>query len=925
MPATPVNWEAVKAIVADALELPAAERESLLQTACNGDGSLLVEARSLVAAYEQADGVIDSRTDAWLGLGGPDLLSLGGQKIGRYTLQKLLAEGAMAAVYVAKQNNPHRDVALKLVRFNMPMIDAAVRFKREAQALGRLQHPNIARIYEAGVHQQAGGAAMPFIAMEYVDGPPLNIFARDRKLSRTQRIELMIKVASAVHAAHQQAIIHRDLKPANVLVDSTGEPKVLDFGIARIIGADDQESLTWQTTAGVLLGTPGYMSPEQAAGNASEIDVRSDVWALGVLLHELLTGRLPIEVKNTSIVEVLKLIETTEPAPISKFDRTLRGDLETIVMTALAREKVRRYPSAQAMADDLKRVLDYEPITARAPTRWYRTQKFIRRHRIGLGATAAVMSLLIATSVISWFAYQRAEAARARAQSINTFLLEMMSTTDPNVGSKDMTVVQALTGSDRLIAKNFADDPQSEAEVRSTIGWTFYNLGLYDPAVAQLQKAVELRKTLNGPSAVETIDATTRLVTSMRWQYRQDGAALKLAEESYQLATEKLGEKHPSTIAMLDNFAGAMDDAGRYAEAEPLLRRAVDLNNEMIGPKDQQTLTAMNNHAVVLINLGRWAEAEKVLREVVARRNVNDQGARVPYITNRHNLCVVITNQGRFEDAVAEFEKTIAAAKNLLGEDHSRTLSAMVSYADALLGAGRGEEALAVNRRVLERRQTLLGPQHEQTLSSTHNVINVMLGVKMFADAESLSRQLIAQVDQFTAVDNALRIIARQDLGLSLAGLKKYDEAEVVLRQVIEQYQKKYGDINHPRALIQRNNRANVLMEMGRTDEALNMLQELGAALEKKPLPMILPGYHRNLGRTLLKLHRYADAEVELVKALEASETTGNKPAAADNAGYLVTLYQQWQKPELAEKYQAMEKSLRPAANLAPASQPIGE
>lgn len=876
MSESPDKWEALKAVVADALELAPDQREALLAERCAGDAGALREARALVGAYEGADGVIDRRADAWLGLDGPDLLALGGQRVGRYRLERLLAEGAMAAVYLARQANPDRAVALKLVRAGLPLVDAGGRFKRETSALGRLRHPNIAQIYEAGVHRAVGGApgtsgaALPYIAMEFVDGPPITAYARDRHLSRRERVRLMAKVARAVHAAHQQAVIHRDLKPANVLVDVvTGEPKVLDFGIARIADLDDAEAgagATWQTTAGVLLGTPGYMSPEQAAGRPGEVDVRSDVWALGVMLYELLTDRLPVDVRDTTIAEALKRIEQADPPPIGRVRPVERGgDLETVVAVALDREKDRRYPSAQALADDLDRVLAYEPISARPPSRLYRAAKFVRRHRFGVAVTAAFATLLAASAVTSAVLFVGAARARDRAEKLNTFLLELVSRTDPNVGRRDITLSEALEDGDRLIVRNFAGDVAGEAEVRSTIGWAFYNLGKYDQAVAQLRRAVELREASGGADSPATFDTITRLATAIRWQYRP-AEALAVVEPAYQRASAVLGAEHPSTLGLLDNYAGALDDLGRNAEAEPLYRRAVELNRKVMGPDDQQTLSAMNNLAVVLVNQGRHAEAEPVLREVVERRSAGDTSRRVAAVSNRHNLAGVLASLGRLDEALREFDRVIADATELLGPDHSRTLSARVSHADALLQAGRAAEALGIQQDVLDRRRRLLGDAHEQTLTSHHNLINALLANERYADAETEGRALLALAEAHAPPEHLIRIVARWDLAAALSGLERYAESEPLLREVVARLEEKFGADN-PRTLQQRANLAAAVAGLGRHAEAREILEPMRSAMERNAAPAVRLSYHRNLARVLMRLEAYGPAESELLAA----------------------------------------------------------
>jgi serine/threonine protein kinase/tetratricopeptide (TPR) repeat protein len=926
----PPNWDSLKTLVADALELPADRRAEFLSHGCSGDPAVLEEAKSLVAAYEQADGVIDRRTDAWLGLGGPDLLSLGGQRIGRYVLDRLLAEGAMAAVYLARQANPQRVVALKLLRCGLPLVDSVTRFKRESQALGRLQHPNIARIYEAGVHKvdergsessrprDEGGpasascpppsalASLPYIAMEYVDGPPINVYARDRHLTREQRVRLMIKVATAVHAAHQQAIIHRDLKPANVLVDSSGEPKVLDFGIADVAGADEDVQHTWQTTAGVLLGTPGYMSPEQAAGRIGEVDVRSDVWSLGVLLHELLTDRLPIDVRNTtSIAEVLRRIETAEPQPIGRIDRTLRGDLETIVMTALAREKERRYPSAQALADDLRRVLEYEPITARAPSTWYRAKKFIRRHRIGIGVSTAFVLLVTAAAVVSSLALVRAQRERSRAEAINRFLLEMLASPDPSVGSKDVTVLGALRSAESRISTNFGRDPLTEAQVRSTLGWTYFNLAQYERANEQLARAVELRAAAGRGDDPAAIDDESRLATILRWQYRPQ-EALQIAQRAYDRAAATLGREHPSTVALLDPLAGAAHDMGDLESAERAYLDAVETNRNVMGPTNEQTLTAMNNLAVVYIDRGKYAAAESILRELLALRTRTLRAGSPSLITTRFNLAISISEQGRVADAEAELRRLYSDAEASLGPDHDSTLTVKSNHAEMLQRMGRLDEALELQKQAMEARLRANGGiSHDQSIKEVANYSAMLNQAERWDEARRFAQQALDAALSLHDARHTSVLICKGNLAGALDGLTRHAEAQSLYREAIEHCHKRLGP-EHPRTLILRNNLADSLTRAGQAAEALAILEPVLQTVLQKQMSALDPHVRLNLGRALLALNRLSESETHLLESHRQAESQQNGRVSSRAARALAELYDAMGRQDEVERWRKL-------------------
>ncbi|MEL7237986.1 MAG: serine/threonine-protein kinase, partial [Planctomycetota bacterium] len=426
---SPSDWDALKDLVADALDQPEAQRDAFIEHNATSP-SIVAEARKLLAAQTRAGGVLHRRTDRFLGLSGPDTAALEGRNFDKYKLVRLLGEGGMAAVYLAHQVGVERPVALKILRPSALGYDAARRFAREVAAHGRIEHPNIARIYDAGVWKDPdlpGAAGVPYIAMEFVDGEPLNVFAKQQNLSLPDRLRLLADIADAVHAAHQRAIVHRDLKPGNILVKTDGEhgsPTILDFGIARVLQNvdehDEQSTLAdraraLQTTTGVLLGTLAYMAPEQARGDADLVDVRSDVYALGIMLHELVTGRLPVAVTNLPLTRALAQlsdpnVNATTIGTIA--DDQTGGDLRTVLTTALAAEPDRRYASAEALADDLRRMLRHEPIEARPPTRTYLMKKFVRRNRGVVVSASLVAATLVAASVVSSAGFVRERNSR---------------------------------------------------------------------------------------------------------------------------------------------------------------------------------------------------------------------------------------------------------------------------------------------------------------------------------------------------------------------------------------------------------------------------------------------------------------------------------------------------------------------------------
>ena len=913
----PDNWDQIKSALADALELPAPERLPLLRARLGDDSPALREAEAMLAAYQHSDGVLDPRTDAWLGLDGPDLLALGGQRVGRYRLQKLLAEGAMAAVYLARQVSPDRVVALKLLRASLPLVDVGGRFKREASALGRLRHPNIAQIYEAGVHRAASlpgaGAAMPYIAMEFIDGLPITHFARQRGLDRRARVELLIKVARAVHAAHQQAVIHRDLKPANVLVDvASGEPKVLDFGIARIAGLEE-DNLTWQTTAGVLLGTPGYMSPEQASGRIDQVDVRSDVWALGVLLHELLTDRLPVEVRDTSIAQALKRIELAEPAPIGRLDPTLRGDdLETVVATALEREKERRYPSAQALADDLQRVLQYEPITARPASRWYRVRKFVRRHRVGVAMTTGVALALVAATVVSTTALLQARrqrdlavAAQARAGAVNAFLNDMLTSADTNVGgSHDLTVLAAIRAASRGIGERFASDPLAEAGVRETVGNTLYSLGQYNEARQHLERAVALYRQHLGPADRATLDATNYLATVYRWQYKPDDARA-LTDAAVPLAVARFGEHDPTTLALLDSAAGAAYDKGEYDTARQQYERLLALcrASPKVGPSHDMTFTTMNNLALVLGDAGAYADAERTLRELIDARAARQGMTSISQITARGNLAFVLNRTGRPEEARDLLIPLIEDARRVLGPTHDHTVSNMAALSTALSMLGRLDESLAIERQVVEAYATAYGPKDPRTARARGNYAGTLLLLDRAGEAEPILRETHQVIREHLGDDHLESFRTLNLHAKALQAVGRASEAEALWLDAHRRTRELFGEA-HVEHLSACSNLAQLYVERMRPTDALTVLDRALPHAEQLDHTLLVAVLLRHRGAALTLLGDLPAAEAALLRSHALlSARSVDAIALARTREALVALYDRAGRPDDAQAF----------------------
>ena len=861
------GWNQIKLVVAEAMELAPSERASFLELRCCGENGILREAAALVAAASAEEGLLSRRVDTWLGVTGPAASGLEGHRIGRYTLVRVLGEGASGVVYLARQDNPERTVALKVVRTPLPLVDVSGRFRLEAEALGRIRHPNVAQIYEAGVHRTETGAALPYLAMEYIDGVPITEYAAQTKASEREKVGLMIRVARAVHAAHQRAVIHRDLKPSNVLVDAEGQPRVLDFGIAKI---NEEGFRTRMTAAGSLLGTPGYMSPEQLTLDAADADVRTDVWSLGALLYELLAGRPPLEVSGVSPGAALRLLARAEITPIRKHLPRIGRDLECVVMTALAHDREDRYASALMFADDLDRVLAGDPISVRPPGRAEQVARFVRRHRVGVGVTTAFAVLLIAATVALAISSRRTAGERDRARAVVALLQGMIDVADPNFGDRNVTMLEGLTSLESRIEGELASQPRTEADVRSAMGSMLFRIAEYERSRMHFERAIELRKFLGDHKA--RLEDQVQLANSLRWLYLPREAR-ELIERTQHEAQRRLGRSHPTTIHASEVLAGCAHDEQRLDEAEHAYREVIAQSTKAIGSTHEQTLFARSGLASVLIDAGKYAEAERELRDVLAIRSSLGQASSRELLTLRANLAMTLAEQGRLDEAIAEQRRLAKACSEQLGPVHDSTVSAWTNLAESLRRAGQSEEALAINKSVMENCAGALGWAHESTLDAVEGVAMNLVRTDHPEESAFLTERVLVEIGNAfgTNCDAYYRVLSYR--AAALAGLGKPNEAIETYSAVIDHFRARYGS-EHMVVLVCTNNLGLALIESGQAERAVGMYRGLLATIDGR-YDSMQPVVQRNLGHALLASGQTDEARSQLTAARDASVLRG--------------------------------------------------
>lgn len=802
----PTRLRQAEAIFHQLIELAVEERRRILDEHCRGDEALRSLVVDLLASDAGAMGDFLEVPALGYSLRGRECRGPMPTRVGRYRLLRLIGEGGMGAVYEAAQEQPHRTVALKLVKPGFATDAVRRRFQHEAEILGQLQHPGIACIHEAGLADvEFDGtvtAEQPFFAMELIRGRFLTAYASERRLSTTQRLDLFAAICDAVHHAHQKGVIHRDLKPANILVSDEGEPKVLDFGVARCTNADLQ-SITLQGGADLLIGTIPYMSPEHVAGNRSELDVRSDIYALGVILNELLTGMLPHDLRDRSIAEAARIIRDEDPIPLGTTNAALRGDLETIVAKALEKDKTRRYQSATELASDVRRFLNDEPICARPVTALYQFRKFVRRNRGVVFAAAAAVVILVAGVIVSSAlaigqlrasresnrlrriaeeARDRAQAAAARAEALNDFLSEMLFSADPdNSPNPEVTVREVVDQAARILdAGPLAGRLAITAALRDTLGQVYMALGQYPQAENFLVSSVQSHRELLGGDHPELAAALSHL-GALRYKQGRFDEAKDLLRESLAIRESYFGENHPKVATVLHDLSAVYAARRDPNAAEPMMRRALAIRREAHGRDHPDVAASLNSLAVILARLGRTDEAETLYRETldVHQRVYGDMHPR--YAAALNNVARFLQSQGDLDQAESCLRRALEIQRSALGESHPDLAPPLNNLAALLLESGELSEAEPLAREGLTIRRSALEPMHPDIGRSTLLLGLIKLEQGHAVEAEPLLRECWEIRRNTLPVHHHLTAEVANSLGECLTALGRYDEAEVLL------------------------------------------------------------------------------------------------------------------------------------------------
>ncbi len=804
------------------------ERDSYLRDACGSDLAMRARIDALLKADAEAGSFLadgkgepNARSGDIAVEGDPDatvahradrspkrFTEMPGMQIGPYRLLERIGEGGFGEVWVADQREPvRRKVALKIVKAGMDSREVLARFEAERQALALMDHPGVAKVFDAG----ATDSGRPYFVMEHVAGLPINEYCDTTHLKISDRLSLFMDVCQVVQHAHQKGIIHRDLKPSNILValnDGRPAPKVIDFGIAKAtLGRLTERTL--YTEVGRMMGTPEYMAPEQTGTSGLDVDTRADIYSLGVILYELLTGTLPFDPKtlrNAGFDAMAKIIRELEPPkPSTRLStlaeeavnrrngktpediarghdtdfrtlrREVRGDLDWITLKALEKDRTRRYATASAFADDVARHLNHEPVLAGSPTISYRLRKLVRRNRALVSAIAVLFFVLVSSTVVSTSLYWDAKKARssaiesrdlsvsaqnqaerdrqvaqdseanarletAKTKAVTDFLRNMLGSADPmRARGRDVTVREVLDEASGTVEAKLGDQPEVQAQVRATIGWTYISLGFGEQAIPHLQWALSVFREKLGSEHATTL-STLRDLGLAHHLVNNNKEFVAAIEEYFATARRLFAEDDPTTVDAMSFLGNAYDNLGDYKKAEPLLVRANELAMRIYSKDDWRLVGTRGNLGALYWHLGRFSEAEKAYSESLAESNLAPQFK----VRMQNELALVYLAQGTLDKAEETARAALEKGVQILGHEHPATVMTMRTLANVLALRGGTSEAEDLYRKAIDASRPILTSRRVELRDSLRGYVELLDRTGRLNDAE---QQVLAVLD----------------------------------------------------------------------------------------------------------------------------------------------------------------------------------
>ncbi|HST21710.1 MAG TPA: serine/threonine-protein kinase [Blastocatellia bacterium] len=877
---TPERWKRVREILEAALEFAPDKRAGFLDEACSSDSSLRKEVETLISSHEEAGAFLQVAAVNEISKLFKDEVnqSLEGRIVGPYKLIRKIGQGGMGAVYLASRADDEykKRVAIKLVKRGMDSEEVLNRFRHERQILASLDHANIARLLDGGTTEDG----LPYFVMEYVEGTPVDKYCDEQRLSINERLNLFRKVCSAIQYAHQNLVVHRDIKPGNILVTSTGEPKLLDFGIAKLLNPELYAQTILTTALTSRLMTPDYASPEQVRGR--KITTATDIYSLGVVLYELLTGHRPYRIESYTQEEIERIIcretiekpstainrivtahtgaqqtaitpelvsETREGQP-DKLRKRLAGDLDNIVLMAMRKEPERRYVSAEQFSEDIRRHLEGLPVIARQDTFAYRASKFIGRNKIAVAVAVAFLILAVTATVLVINQSIRASRERDKAQRVSQFLVELFNVSDPGEArGNTVTAREILDKGAERIDRELADQPEVQATLMTTIGQVYVKLGLYDAALPLYEKAIATRRKLLGEQSIEYAETLNYL--AVLYNSKSDYAkAEQLSREVLAIRRKILGNEHIEVARCLNNIAHTLSEKGDAQAAEPIFREAIAIHRKVGGNEHNELAITLNNLALMLDNMGRYDEAESLYKESLGMRRKVLGDDHPDVASSLNNLAAVYRRKGDLNSAEAMYIEALALARKSLGEKHPTVATMINNLAIVLDSKGNTQEAERLYRESLELRRKNFGEDNPDVATSLNNLGLLLFNRGDYVEAEKLYHQALAVHRKLLGNEHRAIAVDLNNIGILLLAKKDYAGAVDVLRESLAVYRKAFGEetVDVARSL---GNLSLALYEKGEYEEAEQMVQQ---SLEKRR--RLLPPENPDIALSLLSLGR---------------------------------------------------------------------
>jgi eukaryotic-like serine/threonine-protein kinase len=821
----------VKIIFEQALEMDASERSDFINEQCKDDDEVKNDVLSLLKISEDTTDFLEippSINDS--GEEKPIINTTTiGKRIGKYVIEGEAGTGGMGIVYKGRRADKEfeHNVAIKILRHSINSEYVVKRFQNERQTLANLQHPNIARLLDGGTTDDG----VPYLVMEYIDGVSLIDYCDEENLSIKQRLEIFRFVCDAVHYAHQNLIVHRDIKPGNVLVNKQGRPKLLDFGIAKLLDEELAEESEGLTKTGVWHLTPEYASPEQIKGE--RITTRSDIYSLGILLYQLLTGHQPYRITSSSPVEISKIItkelvikpsekfQSTEeiltsdgvtkqitPQSVSnlrnekpdKIFQHLRGDIDNIILKAIQKDPDRRYDSVEQFSEDIRRHIVGLPVIARKDTATYRLSKFVQRHKLAFGLSSLLLLLIIVSTIaIYWqanIAADERDKARVEAkkvEQVNLFLQGMLSSVDPSEIGRDVKVYDILEKAAENIETDLIDQPEIEASIRSTLGNTYVNLGEYDKAKPFLEKALSINENIYGKESEQTAQSLHDLALYHDWAGDLK-AADSLYEKSVNMFRKVLQEPTKRFADALNDYAITKMNFGQYEIAEKLYTEAIDIALSEYGEKNRNTAVMMNNLALNYTDAGNLDKAEEYHKKSLAI-NIELLGENRPEVgTSYNNLAYLYMLKEEYKLAEEYLEKSYNLKLNLKGEDHSDVGLALNNLGVINIRMDNYQVAETYFIDAIKQYEKTLDPEHPYIALSQYWLGKVYLETEKLDSAEEYLRKSLKTRIKKLPEGNKDIWRSKTELGICLFKQKKYREAESYLVPTLEFYKSDFSD-----------------------------------------------------------------------------------------------------------------------------------